>query len=213
MFDEKDIDLLRCEISSRMSGFRLSHTLGVEKMAVRLGRMFLQDKIHILRAAALLHDITKENSFEKQLQICEKLGIIIPLCAKASPKTMHALTASAIIPIEFPKFASPEVVDAVRWHTTGRADMSLCEKLIYLADYIEEGRSFDDCVTLRNYFFEPQPEFMNDEDRLLHLERTLILSLDMTIKQLIDEGAVIDRATFEARNHLILSASGYDSTR
>ncbi|MBQ8208675.1 MAG: bis(5'-nucleosyl)-tetraphosphatase (symmetrical) YqeK [Clostridia bacterium] len=208
MFDEKSIDILRAHISSLMSGYRLEHTLGVESMAAELGELYAPEKIDILRAAALLHDITKENSFEKQLQICEKLGIIIPSAAKAAPKTLHAITAAAVIPSEYPLFAMREIIDAVRWHTTGREDMSICEKIIYLADYIEYGRKFDDCIRLREYFFEAKPEQMNESERLIHLDKTLVLSFDMTISQLINEGALIDPSTTAARNFLILSLSG-----
>lgn len=207
MFDTKDIGHLREKISSLMSGYRLVHTLGVEDEAVRLGALFVPEKEDILRAAALLHDITKEFSHQKQLQLCEKLGIIIPCCAKNAPKTLHAITAAALIPDEYPLFAEKEVIEAVRWHTTGKVDMSITEKLIYLADYIEEGRKFEDCVRLREYFYGAEPEKMSLEERNLHLDKTLVLSFDMTIRQLICEGIPIDEKTFSARNYLILSIS------
>lgn len=191
-----------------MSGYRLTHTLGVESMAARLGELYAPEKTDVLRAAALLHDITKEKTLEKQLQICEKLGIIVPCTSKASPKTLHAITAAAVLPNEYPAFALQEVMDAVRWHTTGKEDMSITEKLIYLADYIEDGRTFDDCVRLREHFFGACPEKMSAEERLIHLDRTLVLSFDMTIKQLIAEGTVIDPCTMAARNYLIISLSG-----
>lgn len=211
MFDENDLAILREEISSSMSFYRLRHTLGVERMAVRLGEIYAPDEIGVLRAAALLHDITKENSFQKQLQICEKLGIIISSAAKASPKTLHAITAAAILPSEYAAFAIPEVVDSVRWHTTGRKNMGICEKLIYLADYIEDGREFEDCVYLRDFFFSVPIDSLTDDEKLLHLDKTLVLSFDLTIKQLISEGAPIDISTTEARNSLILTISGSDS--
>ena len=203
MFDEKELSVLRERISSALSGYRLEHTLGVERMAVRLGELYAPEKIDVLRAAALLHDITKENCYQKQLQICEKLGIIVPYAAKAAPKTLHAITAAAILPIQYPEFAISEVVSACRWHTTGRENMSICEKLIYLADYIEDGRKFEDCVFLREYFFSSFPEKMTLKERWIHLDKTLVLSFDLTIKQLIDEGAPIDISTTEARNYLI----------
>ncbi|MBE6538432.1 MAG: HD domain-containing protein [Ruminococcaceae bacterium] len=203
MFSEKDIDSLRADISAKMSGYRLKHTLGVEDMAVRLGELYAPEKINILRVAALLHDVTKENSLEKQLQICENLGIIISSAMLMAPKTLHAVTAAAILPSEYPTFAIPEVIDAVRWHTTGRADMSICEKLIYLADYIEDNRTFEDCVLLREYFFGTDVPGMSASEREEHLDKTLVLSFDLTIKQLISEGTPIDEQTCAARNSLL----------
>lgn len=211
MFRDESIEALRERISERMSGYRLSHTLGVEKTAALLGELYAPGKIDILRVSALLHDITKEFSFQKQLQLCEKLGIIIPCFAKYAPKTLHAITAAGVIPSEYADFAVQEVIDAVRWHTTGRENMSICEKLIYLADYIEDGRTFEDCVRLREYFYASEPQKMTEKERLLHLDRTLLLSFDMTIKQLLGEGAPIDEKTFSARNYLIISLSGEES--
>ncbi len=207
IFEKEMIDALRNEISSLMSGYRLAHTLGVEEEAVRLGALFAPEKEDVLRVSALLHDITKEFSYQKQLQLCEKLGIIIPCCAKNAPKTLHAITAAAVISTEYPLFAEKEVTQAVRWHTTGRADMSITEKLIYLADYIEAGRKFEDCIRLREYFYGAKPEKMSFEEKNLHLDKTLVLSFDMTIRQLLCEGITIDENTFSARNHLILSIS------
>ena len=205
MFEKKDIDLLREKISSLMSPFRLEHTVGVEQMALKIGSIFAPEKSDLLSAAALLHDITKEKTFENQLQICEKLGIITSSAMRASPKTLHAITAAALIPSEFPLFAENEVISAVRWHTTGRENMTLCEKIIYLADYIEEGRTYSDCVDLRKYFFSADLEKMNESEREMHLDMTLILSFDMTIKQLLCEGVCIAPETNEARNSLILN--------
>lgn len=203
MFNDKDLDKLRDEVSHELGDFRFRHVLGVEKEAVRIGMLYARDKIDILRAAALLHDITKELNTEKQLQICKKNGIIISNSQKMTPKIFHAITAAAIIPQKYPLFNEKEIIDAVRWHTTGRENMSICEKIIYLADYIEENRKFKDCITLRNYFWNTNPEKMTEEERLEHLDRTLVNSFDMTIKQLIDEGMPIDICTAEARNFLV----------
>ncbi len=203
MIDEKKIDALRERLAGEMSEFRFRHTLGVEKEAVRLGELYAPDKIPLLRAAALLHDVTKENTFEKQLQLCCELGIMVKDSEKRSPKTLHAITGAAIIERDFPDFADPELVSAVRWHTTGKADMSICDKIIYLADYIEENRKFEDCVSIRQYFWEGQPQKMVKIDRLAHLSRTLVISFDMTVRALETEGAEIDENTTKARDYLV----------
>ncbi len=207
LFSDEKIAFLRGEISKLMSGYRLEHTLGVERMAVRLGELFCPESIDVLRVASLLHDITKENTFEKQLQICEKFGIIIPYSLKMSPKILHSITGAAIIGEKFPEYARENVVSAVRWHTTGKEDMNMIEKLIYLADYIEEGRKFDDCITLRNYFFSADLEKMTFEERKKHLDETLVISFDMTIKQLLLEKMPVDTCTIAARNYLLYGLS------
>ena len=206
-FEESALDSLRAAVSGEMSEKRFRHTAEVEKMAARLGRLYAPDKVDVLRAAALLHDITKEYSTERQLQICYEQGIRISKQDILTPKTFHAKTAAALIPTLYPEFADDEVISAVRWHTTGRADMGFLEKIIYLADYIDESRTFPDCVTLRDMFWGAKPEEMSPEERLVHLDCVLLRSFDMTLAALIADGAPISEDTFAARNALIVEQS------
>ncbi len=200
---EKMLDDLRAEVAQQMSEKRFRHTAEVEKMAERLGNLYAPEKIPMLRAAALLHDITKEYSADRQLMICAQKNLRIRKTDLHAPKTFHARTAAALIGEKYPEFAQEEIISCVRWHTTGRAGMTLCEKLIYLADYIDMSRSFEDCVTLRNYFFDRAPEKMEERERLLLLRDTLILSFDMTIRGLLADGVPVSIDTIEARNELI----------
>lgn len=205
---EQMLDALREDMEKNMSPKRFRHTAEVEKMAVRLGKLYFgedEDTLMKLRAAALLHDMTKEYMSELHIYVMEKKGITLTREDMLAPKTFHARTAAALIPDEYPELAHPDVVTAVRYHTTGRADMTLMEKIIYLADYIDMSRTFDDCVRLREYFFGKNVEEMTDSERLRHLDDTLVLSFDMTIKGLIEEGRVVSADTFAARNYLICS--------
>ena len=206
---EAMLDSLREQVSSRMSEKRFRHTAEVEKMVARLCELYAPEKSLTLRAAALLHDITKEYSSLKQIELCTRYGLTVTECDLNAPKTFHARTAAAIIPDKYPEFDVDEVVSCVRWHTTGREGMTLCEQLVYLADYIDMSRTFDDCVMLRNYFFDAEPEKMNADERLLHLRKTLIMSFDMTIRGLLSDGAPVSVDSMNARNELIclLSAS------
>ena len=81
---------------------------------------------------------------------------------------------------------------------------SVPEAIVYLADYIDMSRSFEDCVELRRYFWDAEPERMSEAERKEHLRKTLIRSLDMTVSALIDEGRTVSTDTFEARNSLII---------
>ena len=203
-FSETMLEQLRDSVSGSMSPKRFAHTAAVEQMVARLGALYAPDKIDILRAAALLHDITKEDPAEKQLQTCRAFGIIISKQDILTPKTFHAKTAAAVIPDRYPEFADDEVISAVRWHTTGRANMTISEKLVYLADYIDESRTFEDCVRLRALFWDAQPQKMDGAERIAHLNRVLIRSFDMTLASLIEEGAPVSDDTFSARNYLIV---------
>ena len=203
MITEAMLDGLRTEVSAHMSEKRFRHTAEVEKMVARLGALYAPEKLPMLRAAALLHDITKEYSSDRQLMICAQKGLCVSRSELYAPKTFHAGTAAALIPERYPAFADEELISCVRWHTTGRRGMTLCEKLVYLADYIDLSRTFEDCVTLRNYFFDRKPEIMDERERQAHLRDTLILSFDMTIRGLLEEGTPISPDTLEARNELI----------
>ncbi len=201
---ETALDALRQSLRDTMSEKRYRHTVEVEKMAVRLGELYAPDCIETLRAAALLHDITKEYNKDHQLYLCATYGLAVSREDLYAPKTFHARTAAAKIPEAYPEFATEEVIGCVRWHTTGRRGWSLCEQLVYLADYIDLSRTFADCVRLRNYFFDAHPEQMSEGERLRHLYQTLILSFDMTIAALLEEGTPISPDSFEARNELVV---------
>ena len=203
MINENMLSTLRSDIEGKMSPKRFRHTAEVEKMAVCLGELYAPEDIMTLRGAALLHDITKEYPMDRQLLICADHGLSISREDLRAPKTFHARTAAALIPVLYPEFADEKIISAVRWHTTGRRGMSVCEMLVYLADYIDMSRTFDDCVKLREYFFSKEPDKMNEADRLSHLKDTLIMSFDMTIRGLIEDGAVVSADTFEARNWLV----------
>lgn len=203
MITEEMLDTLREKIASEMSEKRFRHTAEVEKMVTVLGSLYVPEKIPTLRAAALLHDITKEYSNDRNLWIFSQKGLPVTRQDLYAPKTFHARTAAAMIPERYPEFADEEILSCVRWHTTGRADMTLCEQLVYLADYIDLSRTFSDCVKLRNFFFDACPEKMNSQERLSHLRDTLIFSFDMTIGALLEDGVPVSQDSFEARNQLI----------
>lgn len=203
MITVEKLDALRASLPSLMSEKRCRHTVEVEKMAIRLGELYAPDKILILRAAALLHDITKEYTLEQHIEVCREYGIEVSEDDLLAPKTFHARTAAALIPDLYPELADGEVISAVRYHTTGREGMTLVESLVYLADYIDESRKFFDCVTLRHLFFDAEPENMDMDARLEHLRHVLVTSFDMTVRGIIEDGGVVSADTFLARNDLI----------
>ncbi|MBR3866241.1 MAG: bis(5'-nucleosyl)-tetraphosphatase (symmetrical) YqeK, partial [Butyricicoccus sp.] len=133
-------ELVRQSILSRLSGYRYQHTLGCEKAAVELARRFGAD-VEKAAFAAILHDITKRHSREEQLYLCEKYDIIPCDVEQIEWKMLHGKTAAAIAAHEYG--APADVCDAIACHTTGKAGMTILDKVIYLADFIEETRDFD----------------------------------------------------------------------
>ncbi len=200
VYTEDDVIRLREQIRPYLTEKRYAHTLAVEREAEYLGGIYLPEKITKLRIAALLHDITKMCVSEKQLQYCSEFGIMVDDYDILSPKTLHSKTAAALIARDFPEFDDGEITDGVRWHTTGRDGMSDFEAIIYLADYIEDSRTFPDCVELRRYF---RDTLASGEDKYTLLYRTMIKSFDMTLRNLLDDGKLVCQDTVRARNYYV----------
>ena len=203
MIDNITLDSIRNVVKEFEDEKRFLHTLGVEEEAQSLGEIFMPDKIDKLRLAAILHDITKCFSNEKHLALCEEHNIELDMKHFTS-KLFHSKTGS-----EYAKkllgseLVDSEVYNAILYHTTGRENMKLFEQIIYLADYIEPNRTFEDCVTLRKYFYESIKNATEDDEKINILNKTMLLSFDMTIKNLIEEGKKIDLETIKARNYFI----------
>ena len=106
MITEAYIDKLRAEISLILSDKRMKHTLAVEEMALRLGKLYFADEatLLLLRSAALLHDVTKERSTDEHIAICEEAGLLVLKAERKAPKMFHAKTAALIIPQKYPEF-------------------------------------------------------------------------------------------------------------
>ncbi|MBQ4353315.1 MAG: bis(5'-nucleosyl)-tetraphosphatase (symmetrical) YqeK [Clostridia bacterium] len=197
---EQDTAVLAERVKPYLTEKRYVHTLAVANEAKKLGAVYLPKKIAKLQAAALLHDITKKADLKKQLQYCEEFGIIVKPDDLLSPSVFHAKTAEALAARDFSDLVDDEILAGVRWHTTGHADMTVFEAIIYLADYIEETRDFDDCVKVRSFFYD---HIAKGTDPIKVLRDTMIYSFDCTITLLLEEGAVVDSDTICARNFYI----------
>lgn len=197
-----DWEFFKSYIKSVQKEKRFLHTLGVADEAVSLGKIFLPKKLEKLYFTGLLHDITKDFSTEKHLELCSKYSIAIS--PDIAPKLLHSKTGAAYARDKFgDDYIDSEVYNAIFRHTTGSVNMSIFDIIIYLADYIELGRTFEDCVYLRKFFYDRIKKANTKEERLEVLRKTLVLSFDLTIKNLIDEGKSIDSDTINSRNYFL----------
>ena len=137
------IDLLRARLKEK----RFQHSLNVADAAVHLAEQYGAD-VQKAYVAGLLHDVTKNDSHENQLQIMKSNGIILSSVEANNPKLWHAMSGACFLKSEL-GLADEDVLNAVRYHTTGRAGMSLLEKVIYIADYISVERDYPDADVMR----------------------------------------------------------------
>lgn len=165
---------------------RVRHVLGVEEEAVRLAERYGAD-VDKARVAALLHDCTKRLELSDQLELCSRFGIKLDSLERAEVKLLHAKTGAAVAREVFGEEDS--ICDAIRWHTTGRANMTLLEKVLYLADYIEPSRHFEGVDTLRQAVYRD-------------LDEGLRLGLQMSIEELEARGGPVHPNTLEAYHSL-----------
>ena len=165
---------------------RIPHVLGTEQEAIHLAERWGAD-VAKARRAALLHDCTKKLNLPEQLALAERFQVPLDEMERREIKLLHAKTGAAIAETVFG--TDGEITGAIRWHTTGRAHVTLLEKVIYLADYIEPTRAFPGVEELRRACYE-------------NLDGGLRLGLDMTIREMEERGAPIHPKTLEAREAL-----------
>ena len=165
---------------------RIPHVLGTEQEAIRLAERYGAD-VGKARVAALLHDCTKRLDLEEQLALCRRYHIQLDALEEKTLKLLHAKTGAAVARDVFG--VDDEIYRAIWWHTTGHAGMTLLEKVMYLADYIEPSRVFPGVEDLRRACYED-------------LDRGLLMGLEMTIQEMTELGTPVHRATLEARDAL-----------
>lgn len=220
LYNDSVIETVAGMIPQFISGKRLAHTYAVERECRALGALFSayptlmgEEDAYKLRIAALCHDITKEKTPDEHAALAAKYRIPLSDMELSAPKVLHAKTApplarEVINDARNVCIVDDAVCDAIRTHTTGAAQMSLIGKLLYLADYIEETRTFADCVTLRHSFYDPLDAHNTSAQALLrHLDNTLLCSFDMTIRDLLEQHAPIDANTTAARNALLFASA------
>ena len=176
------MDQLERVVVSLLNPNRVAHVLGCRDTAVRMARHWGVDETDAARAG-ILHDITKAIDGPLQLTLCAAYGKILSDFSRKYPKTLHALTGSLVAERIFGE--NEAVVSAIESHTTGKADMNLLEKIIYVADYMEPCRNFPGVERLRELAFTD-------------IDAALKLGLEMTLEHLKNQGAEVSPESREA---------------
>lgn len=181
-FRDLPMEELETVVCALLNPNRVSHVLGCRDTAVELAKRWGADATDAARAG-LLHDITKVFDGPAQLTLAGEYGIMLNEFSRKNPKTLHALTGSVVAQRMFGE--NEAVVQAIRHHTTGKADMTLLEKIIYVADYMEPNRDFPGVEQLRKFAFS-------------NIDAALKLGLEMTLALLNQQGREVSPESAEA---------------
>lgn len=167
---------------------RFEHSLSVRDTAVKLAEKYNCD-VKRASTAGLVHDCAKNMEAKEIVDICTEAGYVLNEVELENPGIAHGLAGSIIAKNKM-GINDEEILNAVRFHTTGKKNMTLLEKIIYIADYVEPLRDFPGVNELR--------EAVNN-----NLDEAMLLSFDQTIKYVIERGMLIHLDTVEARNYMI----------
>lgn len=181
MDNKKDLRRLRKKIEKVQDAKRYEHTLGVAYTAAALAMRF-GASIQDAQTAGLLHDCAKCLSDEKRLALCEKYEIPITEVERRNPFLLHAKVGAFLARRKY-GVRDEDILNAVQYHTTGREGMSLLEKIIFVADYIEPGRKqAPNLAEIRRLSFED-------------LDAALLKILEDTMDYLKNAGGEVDSMT------------------
>lgn len=176
-------------IRQRLGDYRYHHSLCVADEAKRLAARYGADEKKAY-TAGLLHDIMKDTDQKSQLQILTDFGILLDEVEQQVDKLWHAKVGAAFLE-HILQVKDRALLDAVRYHTTGRAGMSLLEKIVFVADFTSADRRYPDVDEVRR---------LSD----ISLEETMIYTIDYTIRDLLNKGQAIHPDTLAAYNERIL---------
>ena len=199
-YSGEQLESLRKKVSACLGDKRFRHTLVVERAAAYLAKKILPEKESEIRAAALLHDVTKELSVEEQLRIIKDNLPSLSDSDMMASSVYHSFTAPYVISKDFSEFATEDILSAVFNHTVGSPDMSVFDEIIFVSDYIEEGRTYPVCVELRESLMSNLSKSRETSESIAYLHEATIESLDNTIISLVKRGGFLHERTVMTRN-------------
>lgn len=195
MNDVYGLKELRKAMREVQTSKRFEHTKGVEYTAAALAMRYgasVEDAL----AAGLLHDCAKCLTDKELFSVCEKHGIVISTVEKKNPSLLHSKVGAFLAQHKY-GIQNQDIINAIRNHTTGRKGMSLLEKIVFVADYMEPGRNQAPNLTeIRRLAFED-------------LDKALVKILEDTLSYLENHDGEIDPQTRETWEYYINNEKTY----
>lgn len=189
----KSYDLVKLskKVKRKLSDKRYMHTIGVTYTAASLAMKYECDLNHVM-TAGLLHDCAKNMTADDMISYCNKNKIELSDTEKINPELLHAKVGSVLADKKY-GIKDEEILSAIRFHTTGKPDMSMMEKIIYVADFIEPGRT-----NLPNIDIIRKTAFTD-------IDKALVMILKSTLSYLKTQDCSIDSLTQETYDHYVQS--------
>jgi predicted HD superfamily hydrolase involved in NAD metabolism len=175
------------DLESVLKPKRFRHTIGVKYTSVCMAMRWGED-LNKAACAGLLHDCAKYLSPEQLLAFCHENGLHVTEAEQANPGLLHGLVGACFARTRY-GIEDEEILGAITWHTTGRPEMTLLEKIVFTADYIEPGRDQ-----------APQLDVLR-QLAFTDLDQAVLMILKQTLDYLRDEGEVIDPQTEVTYNY------------
>ena len=173
-------------IREKMGKKRYKHSVSVSEWAVKLALKHGADEKKAA-VAGILHDITKEMPEEEQLKLISDSGIKLSLLESKSNKLWHSISGSIYVQ-KVLKIDDEEIINAIKYHTTAKENMTLLEKIIFIADFLSDDRKWENTGYFRSLALE-------------NLDEALIYGLKITIDGLLKRDRLIADNTFKAYNY------------
>jgi len=184
-----DIKQIEKTLKGMLPERRLKHSLNVSKCAVKLSEIYECDK-EKAEIAGLVHDCAKYFTDEQIEDSIKRFNVELDPLEVNNIALSHSVIGSYVV-VDIFNIKDKEIINAIKYHTTGKENMSLLEKIIYMADLIEEDRNFPRVEELRELTYSGK------------LEEALLLSFNNTIKFVIDNNQLIHPRTIKARNYIL----------
>ena len=179
------------DVKSVLSEYRFTHSLGVAKKAIELAKIYgVQEEI--AKKVGIAHDIAKEMTDEEMIEYAKANNIRIDEKETVKPSLLHGKIGADIAAKKFG--FTQDMINAIKWHTTGRENMSMLEKIIYVADKTEENRKGT------RFNLEKSRELSTQ-----NIDETLIFLMNEFITYNVKNEWLIHPETIKARNDLLLN--------
>lgn len=177
------------KVKNKLSDKRFQHTVAVSKVAVELAQLYGADTMKA-QLAGLLHDYAKEMPNNLLLHQAVTFGIVVDDIECHEPVLLHAKVGAVLVAVECQMY-DPDISQAIRLHTTGGKNMSLLDKIIFLADFIEPGRFFTGVEELRKLTFAD-------------IDKAMLFAYNHTLNHIVGKNALIHPDTIAGRNSLLI---------